>query len=160
MPWQMLPTLSCWTLMTTLDLKSNMRYILRYYEELIWSKYCDEILRGKIHTDFIRMDVLMFKVNPNIHYILIASLPGDLNWDNSVNRLLLNPGGLRKKLELNISPPHNENLPLTSPWGKISNSPEAVFGIHIVHINPPLKIRVGFERKYLKIGHIALLLTH
>ena len=78
-------------------LKSNMRYILRYYEELIWSKYCDEILRGKIRTDFIRMDVLMFKVNPNIHYILIASLPGDLNWDNSVNRLLLNPGGLSKK---------------------------------------------------------------
>ena len=79
-------------------LKSNMRYILRYYEELIWSKYCDEILWGKIRTDFIRMDVPMFKVNPNIHYILIASLPGDLNWDNSVNRLLLNPGGLRKNI--------------------------------------------------------------
>ena len=78
-------------------LKSNMRYILRYYEELIWSKYCDEILWGKIRTDFIRMNVPMFKVNPNIHYILIASLPGDLNWDNSVNRLLLNPGGLSKK---------------------------------------------------------------
>ena len=73
-------------------LKSNMRYILRYYEELIWSKYCVEILRGKIRTDFIRMDVPMFQVDPNIHYILIASLPRDLNWDNAVNRLLLNLG--------------------------------------------------------------------
>ena len=95
-------------------LKSNMRYILRYYEELIWSKYCDEILQGKIRTDFIRMDVLMFKVNPNIHYSLIASLPGDLNWDNSVNRLLLNPGGLRKKHLRHNLLPYSDNPNPTS----------------------------------------------
>ena len=58
------------------------------------------------------------------------------------------------------SPPLNENLPLTSASGKLSNSAEAVFGIHIVHFNPPLETSVGFERKYLKIGQIALLLTH
>ena len=63
-------------------------------------------------------------------------------------------------LVIENSPPLNENLPLTSASGKLSNSAEAVFGIHIVHFNPPLETSVGFERKYLKIGQIALLLTH
>ena len=63
-------------------------------------------------------------------------------------------------IEIDKNPSLYENLPLTSALGKLSNSAEAVFGIHIVHINPPLEIRVGFEGKYLKIGHIALFLTH
>lgn len=96
-------------------LKSNIRYILRYYAELIWSKYCVEILQGKIHTDFIRMDVPMFHVDPNIHYILIAHFPRDPNWDNSVNRLLLNLGGRRKNI-YNVSNllPYSDNLSPTS----------------------------------------------
>ena len=53
------------------------------------------------------------------------------------------------------SPPLNENLPSTSASGKISNSAEAVFGIHIFHFNPPLEISKEFERKYLKIRQIA-----
>ena len=53
------------------------------------------------------------------------------------------------------SPPLNENLPSTSALGKISNSAEAVFGIHIFHFNPPLEISKEFERKYLKIRQIA-----
>ena len=67
---------------------------------------------------------------------------------------------LELELVIENSPPLNENLPLTSASGKLSNSAEAVFGIHIVHFNPPLETSVGFERKYLKIGQIALLLTH
>ena len=60
-----------------------------------------------------------------------------------------------KKLVNENSPPLNENLPSTSALEKISNSAEAVFGIHIFHFNPPLEISKEFERKYLKIRQIA-----
>ena len=54
----------------------------------------------------------------------------------------------------------HQKPPLNLPLGKIIHLFEAVLGISIVHLNPPVEIRVGYESKYLKIGHIALLLTH
>ena len=48
-------------------LKSYMRCILRYYEDLIWSKYWAQIPQGEIFTDFIWMDVRMFPADLNIH---------------------------------------------------------------------------------------------